>query len=58
MNPVEETINEGDQVVLYSSRTLYELITVTKGQKFQNRLGLFLHESVIGKHYGDMVCVL
>ncbi|EDR25520.1 hypothetical protein, conserved [Entamoeba dispar SAW760] len=55
MNPTEDIIKEGDTVVMFGSRNQYEIIQVSKGKQYHCKYGIYPHELLIGKHYGDEI---
>ncbi|KAK2952304.1 putative tRNA methyltransferase complex GCD14 subunit [Blattamonas nauphoetae] len=48
-----DTVQEGDQVIVYEGPSKMNCITITKGGSHQNRFGLFDHDDMIGKAYGS-----
>ena len=55
MNTTHEIIQEGDIVVLYGSRNQYETIKVTKGKVYQCKYGMYPHDNLIGRKYGEEI---
>ncbi|KAL7713740.1 tRNA (adenine(58)-N(1))-methyltransferase [Entamoeba marina] len=55
MNPTHDIIKEGDIVVMFTSRTSYEMLTMTQGKVYQGKFGIYPHSSIIGKQFGDII---
>ena len=55
MNTTHEIIQEGDIVVMYASRNQYKTIKVTKGKIYQCVYGIYPHDSIIGRKYGEEI---
>lgn len=48
-------VQEGDLVILYERYDKTTAIYVKAGESFQNQLGSFMHNDMIGKPYGSLV---
>jgi len=48
-------IREGDGVILYVGADQMSHVRVTKGAVFQNKFGIFPHETIIGARYGSKI---
>lgn len=48
-------VQEGDLVILYERYDRTTAIYVKSGESFQNQLGSFMHNDMIGKPYGSLV---